>query len=210
MSSNTEQAHNAASEPASPAQAKDNVRVKWISEFFEADSIVHTMQSLLRCGGHTVGDLCKLCIAAHESDLVPALTQEGLMPFSNNYAYVFRYSDMTKKQIKALIAVLDAVQVGSHTMRCVNENDFYIVPLCSNFIRIQDDVLLFGAGSFMKQHLMQSRMQSNGQVCLQQLPPLEKDRMINAVLFRIVNSCAVKRGALRECMQMLETHRTCI
>jgi hypothetical protein len=31
---------------------------------------------------------------------------------------------------------------------------------------------------------------------------------MNAALFRIVNSCVLKRGALSECMQMLETHKT--
>jgi hypothetical protein len=48
------------------------------------------MQRLLRAGGRTVADLCKKCIAAHASDLVPALTPVVLMPFSNNYGYVFR------------------------------------------------------------------------------------------------------------------------
>jgi len=202
MSGNAEQAPDASAPASLP-----NIHEGWIAEFFEADSIVHTMQSLLRGGGHTASDLCKMCIVAHESDLVPALTPEGLMPFSNNYGYVFRYSDMTKKQIKALVAVIDTMKVGDRMMRCVHENDFYIVPLCRHFIRIEDEVLLFGAATFMQQHLMQSRIQSNGQVCMQDLPTLDKDRMINAALFRIVNSCAVKRGALRECMQMLETHR---
>ena len=142
MSGNAEQAPDASASASLP-----NIHEGWIAEFFEADSIVHTMQSLLRGGGHTASDLCKMCIVAHESDLVPALTPEGLMPFSNNYGYVFRYSDMTKKQIKALVAVIDTMKVGDRMMRCVHENDFYIVPLCRQFIRIQDEVLLFGAAT---------------------------------------------------------------
>jgi hypothetical protein len=110
------------------------VQEEWIKEFFDAHNIVHTMQSLLRVGGRTVADLCKMCIAAHASDLVPAITPEGLMPFSNNYGYVFKYADMTRKQIQSLVAVIDVMKVGDRIMRCVHENDFYIVPLHKNFM----------------------------------------------------------------------------
>jgi len=106
-------AANVAQAPASPAAPEHSVQEEWIQEFFDAHNIVHTLQSLLRGGGRTVADLCKMCIAAHASDLVPALTPEGLMPFSNNYGYVFRYADMTRKQIKALLAVIDSSGRGS-------------------------------------------------------------------------------------------------
>jgi hypothetical protein len=123
-----------ASPPPSATPLKSNVQEEWIKEFFDAHNIVHTMQSLLRGGGRTVADLCKMCIAAHASDLVPALTPEGLMPFSNNYGYVFKYADMTRKQIQSLVAVIDVMKVGDRIMRCVHENDFYIVPLHKNFM----------------------------------------------------------------------------
>jgi hypothetical protein len=194
-----------AATPRSAEPPKNDTQEEWIKEFFDATNIVHTMQSLLRGGGRTVADLCKLCIAAHASDLVPALTPEGLMPFSNNYAYVFKYSDMNRKQIKSLVAVIDFMRVGDRMMRCVHENDFYIVPLHKNFIRIRDEVLLFGAATFMRQCLSQSLLRNDGTLVTHELPALELDRLMNAALFRIVNSCVLKRGALSECMRMLET-----
>jgi hypothetical protein len=206
--SSPQPAADVAHAPASPEAPEHNVQEEWINEFFDAHNIVHTLQSLLRGGGRTVADLCKMCIAAHASDLVPALTPEGLMPFSNNYGYVFRYADMTRKQIKALVAVIDLMKVGDRIMRCVHENDFYVVPLHKNFIRIRDEVLLFGAASFMLKHLTQSLLRDDGQLVTHDLPALERERLMNAALFRIVNSCVLKRGALSECMQMLETHKT--
>jgi hypothetical protein len=199
-----------ASPPPSATPLKSNVQEEWIKEFFDAHNIVHTMQSLLRGGGRTVADLCKMCIAAHASDLVPALTPEGLMPFSNNYGYVFKYADMTRKQIQSLVAVIDVMKVGDRIMRCVHENDFYIVPLHKNFMRIRDEVLLFGAAAFMLKALSQSVLRHDGQLVVHELPALERERLMNAALFRIVNSCVLKRGALSECMQMLETHKTSV
>lgn len=208
MSGHAARAGEPAGSPAvlAPCSARD----EWISEFFTAEHIVHTLQSLLRNGGHTISDLCKLCVAANASDLVPAFTPEGLMPFSNNYGYVFRYSDMSRRQLRALVAVIDGMKTSERSMRCVHENDFYIIPLCCNFVRVDDEVLLFGACTFMQKQLMHTRIQMDGQICMQQLPPTDKDRMINAALFRIANSCVMKRGALRECMQLLETHRAIV
>jgi hypothetical protein len=206
--SSLQPAANVAQAPAIPAAPQHNVQEDWIKHFFDTHNIVHTLQSLLSGGGRTVADLCKMCIAAHASDLVPALTPEGLMPFSNNYGYVFRYADMTRKQIQSLVAVIDVMKGGDRIMRCVHENDFYIVPLHKNFIRIRDEVLLFGAAAFMLKNLTQSFLRSDGQLVTQDLPALERERLMNAALFRIVNSCVLKRGALSECMQMLETHKT--
>jgi hypothetical protein len=62
----------------------------WTREFFHEENIMHILQCLLRSGGRTIEDLCRMCIDASASDVVPALTTEGLMPFSNNYGYVFR------------------------------------------------------------------------------------------------------------------------
>lgn len=188
-------------EPAEPPADE-----AWIAEFFDAENIVHTMQSLLRGGGRTISDLCKMCIAAHCSDLVPAFTPEGLMPFSNNYAYVFQYSDMTKRQVRALVAIIDSMTGGNRSMRCVHENDFYIMPINKDFLRVRDEVLLFGAAAFMTKGITHSLHTSDGQLVHDAVPEVERERIINAALFRIVNSCVLKRGALRESMQMLEAH----
>lgn len=189
-------------EPAAPP-----VEEAWVAEFFGPETIVHTMQSLLRGGGRTISDLCKMCTAAHSSDLVPAFTPEGLMPFSNNYTYVFQYSDMTKRQVKALVALIDSMTGGNRSMRCVHENDFYILPLNKDFMRVRDEVLLFGAAAFMTKGLTHASRTGDGQLVHDALPEVERERIINAALFRIVNSCVLKRGALRECMQMLEAHK---
>ena len=77
----------AAADPEEPPPEDD---ATWTREFFHEENIMHTLQCLLRSGGRTIEDLCRMCIDASASDVVPALTPEGLMPFSNNYGYVFR------------------------------------------------------------------------------------------------------------------------
>ena len=96
---------------ADPEEPPPEDDATWTREFFHEENIMHTLQCLLRSGGRTIEDLCRMCIDASASDVVPALTPEGLMPFSNNY--------------------------GS------------VVPLDKNFIKIKDEVLIFGAASFM-------------------------------------------------------------
>lgn len=181
----------------------DDACQDWITEFFDEENILYTMQCLLRNGGRTLEDLCKLCVDASASDIVAALTPEGLMPFSNNYGYVFKYEHMTKRQIRALLAIVDSMAVQNRMMRCVHENNFYIVPLNKNFMKIKDEVLIFGATSFMCKGLAYTYLQWDGTAITKKLPDSERERLINAAMFRIINSCSMKRGVLRECMHML-------
>lgn len=178
-------------------------RAEKTKHFFDEENIVHSLQSLLRNGGHAIDDLCKLCIDASASDIVAALTPEGLMPFSNNYGYVFKYEHMTKSQIRALVKVIDSMAAQNRMMRCVHENNFYVVPLNKNFVKIRDEVLLFGAASYICSELWHTYARPDGSVVSERIPDGERERVINAAIFRIVNSCAMKRGALSECMQML-------
>ena len=122
---------------ADPEEPPPEDDATWTREFFHEENIMHTLQCLLRSGGRTIEDLCRMCIDASASDVVPALTPEGLMPFSNNYGYVFRYEDMNKKQIRALRAVVETMAAENRVMRCVHENNFYVVPLNKNFIKIK-------------------------------------------------------------------------
>jgi hypothetical protein len=188
---------------ASPARDPEDADEQWAKHFFDEENIVHSLQSLLRNGGHAIDDLCKLCIDASASDIVAALTPEGLMPFSNNYGYVFKYEHMTKSQIRALVKVIDAMATQNRMMRCVHENNFYVVPLNKNFVKIRDEVLLFGAASFICSELAHTSARPDGSIVTERVPDGERERIINAAIFRIVNSCAMKRGALSECMQML-------
>ena len=178
----------------------------WTQYFFDEKNIVHSMQSLLRNGGHAVDDLCKLCIDANASDIVAALTPEGLMPFSNNYAYVFKYQHMTKPQIRALLRVIDNMAAQNRMMRCVHENNFYVVPLNKNFVRIRDEVILFGAASYMCSELSHTFARPDGAIVTERIPDDERERIVNAAMFRIINSCPMKRGALEKCMEMLQAH----
>jgi len=188
---------------ASQARDAEDADEEWTTHFFDEENIVHSLQSLLRNGGHAIDDLCKLCIDASASDIVAALTPEGLMPFSNNYGYVFKYEHMTKSQIRALVKVIDFMAAQNRMMRCVHENNFYVVPLNKNFVKIRDEVLLFGAASYICSELWHTYARPDGAVVSERIPDGERERIINAAIFRIVNSCAMKRGALSECMQML-------
>lgn len=188
----------------------DDACQDWINEFFDEQNIIHTMQCLLRNGGRTIEDLCKLCVDASASDIVAALTPEGLMPFSNNYGYVFKYEHMTKKQIRALLAIVESMAAQNRMMRCVHENNFYIVPLNKNFVKIRDEVLVFGATAFMCNGLTYTHIQWDGAASTHKLPESERERLINAAMFRIINSCAMKRGVLREAMAMLHARNICV
>jgi hypothetical protein len=188
---------------ASQTRDAEGADEEWSKHFFDEENIVHSLQSLLRNGGHAIDDLCKLCIDASASDIVAALTPEGLMPFSNNYGYVFKYEHMTKSQIRALVQVIESMAAQNRMMRCVHENNFYVVPLNKNFVKIRDEVLLFGAASYICSELWHTYARPDGSVVSERIPDGERERVINAAIFRIVNSCAMKRGALSECMQML-------
>lgn len=155
----------------------DDACQDWITEFFDEENIMYTMQCLLRNGGRTLEDLCKLCVDASASDIVAALTPEGLMPFSNNYGYVFKYEHMTKKQIRALLAIVDSMAVQNRMMRCVHENNFYIVPLNKNFVKIKDEVLIFGANSFKCKGLAYTYLQWDGTAITKKLPDSERERL---------------------------------
>lgn len=206
MAADSPRAAAAPAADAAPAAAEPPASETWIAHFFGEDSIVHTLQCLLRGGGRTIEDLCKLCIDANASDIVAALTPEGLMPFSNNYGYVFRYEDMNKRQLAALVAVVDSMTVRNRMMKCVHENNFYIVPLDPDFKKIADAVLLFGAASFLSQCLAQTVVGGDGSTYSQRLPAFEQERLVNAAIFRIVNSSVMSRGTLKECMHMLAAH----
>ncbi len=106
---------------------------------------------------------------ASASDVVPALTPEGLMPFSNNYGYV--------------------------------------VPLDKNFINIKDEVLIFGAASFMFKCLTHTYVNGDGHTITEKLSEFEQERLINASLFRIVNSCKMRRSVLQDvCVYYYSTY----
>jgi hypothetical protein len=191
---------------ADPEEPPPEDDATWTREFFHEENIMHTLQCLLRSGGRTIEDLCRMCIDASASDVVPALTPEGLMPFSNNYGYVFRYEDMNKKQIRALRTVVETMAAENRVMRCVHENNFYVVPLNKNFIKIKDEVLVFGAASFMSKCLTHTYVSGDGHTITGKLSEFEQERLINDSLFRIINSCKMRRGVLHECMRMLQAH----
>jgi hypothetical protein len=112
---------------------------------------------------------------------------------------------MTKIQIRALLAIVESMAVQNRMMRYVHENNFYIVPLNKNFVKIKDEVLIFGATSFMCKGLAHTYLQWDGTAITKKLPVSERERLINAAMFRIINSCAM---TLCESACACSTHAT--
>ena len=63
----------------------------WVDVFFDDKNIANTIHALLKPIGLNVENLTNLCIYAHNTDLVPSLSLEGLMPFRGKYMYVYPY-----------------------------------------------------------------------------------------------------------------------
>jgi hypothetical protein len=184
---------------SSPAAASS-----WTAEFFDEQHIVDTFQRLLQDTAQSVEDLCRLCVAAREDSIVLAFNLHGLMPFANNPEFVFPFSRMTLRQLQVLRRHCKSLP---DAMACEYDVDVYVLKISPENFEVDHALLLFAAACLLLKGLSQTQAVARG-FCVSRLSE-DKELLTyhaNAILFHIVNACAVRRGALRQAMQLLNQH----
>ena len=174
----------------------------WTAEFFEEQSIVNTFQHLLSGSTSSVEDLCRLCVAAREDNVVLAMNLHGLMPFANHPEFVFPFAAMSRQQLRALRrdgrALPDA-------MACEYDVDVYLLKASEAGFAVDHALLLFAAACILLRGLSQTQACARG-FCTVRLAGAELRHHANAVLFQIVHACAVRHGALPAAVRLLRRH----
>ena len=181
----------------------------WQQAFFGKEYIVSTLQTLLRPSGQTLSDLQTLCIVAINTELVPALTMEGLMPFSDNYSYVIPYSRMTKQQLRTLVAHFEQDAHNNRQLFFAQDNNFYYVKMSSQGEHIDEVNLLYGAVTLMRSALITSHVNVQGHSYTCQLDDCDKTWYIDCALFKIINSCRLQSRTLRSVATLLQDDEAC-
>lgn len=180
----------------------------WQQAFFVKDVIVSTLQTLLRPSGQTLADLQALCIVAMNTEIVPALTMEGLMPFSNNYSYVIPYSRMTKHQLQTLIAHFEQDNHSCRHLFFAQDHDFYYVKMSSRGDYIDEVNLLYGAVKLMRSALVTSHVNVQGHSYACHLEACDKTWYIDCTLFKIINSCQLHGKTMHNLAALLQEDGT--
>ena len=175
----------------------------WTAEFFEEESIVNTFQNLLHASSCSVEDLCRLCVAAREDNVVLAMNLQGLMPFANNPEFVFPFAAMKGQQLRALRR---AGRTLPDAMACEYDMDVYVLKVSQPAFAVDHALLLFAAGCILLRGLSQTQACAHG-FCSARLTKAQLEHHANAVLFQIVHACAVRRGALPAAARLLRKHR---
>lgn len=176
----------------------------WTKEFFGEENIVNTFQHLLHDTAQSVDDLCRLCHAARDDNIVLAMSLIGLMPFANNPEFVFPFSAMNQMQLKALRQ--DCTMLPD-AMACEYDVDVYVLKIRQENFEVDHSLLIFAAAVILYKGLGQTKVMSRG-ICFSRLDT-SADLLahhVNAILFQIVHSCSVRRGALRAAAQLLVKH----
>ena len=154
----------------------------WADEFFGEEHVVSTFQHLLHDSPKNVEDLSRLCIAAREDSVVLAFNIHGLMPFANNTEFVFPFA-------------------------CEYAVDMYVLKIAPDNYAVDHALLIFAASCILLKGLCQTKTLTRG--FYQCMLAENKELLVfhaNAMLYSILNACAVRRGALREAMQLLNAH----
>jgi hypothetical protein len=177
----------------------------WFDEFFNKDNIVMTLQILLKSSGRTLLDLQQLCIIALNTDVVPALTQEGLMPFSNNFTYVIPYSRMTRAQLHALIMYFDSDKNHTRQLFFAQEHNFYYVKTDPTPQHLDEAILLYAAIFLMRQALVTSHVNIQGFNYSCTLDDADLKWLIECTIFKIINSARLQVNTMQRVGELLET-----
>jgi len=176
----------------------------WAAEFFDENFIVNTFQCLLQNTAQSVEDLCRLCVAAREDRVVLAFNVHGLMPFATHPEYVFEFSKMNVRQLRSLRKHYRDLP---DTMTCEYDVDMYVLKASPENYQIEHELLLFAAGCILLKGLSQTKVVARG-FCMSRLAE-NRDALLyhtNAILLHIINACALKNGAVRAAMRLLEHH----
>ena len=176
----------------------------WADEFFGEEHVVSTFQHLLHDSPKNVEDLSRLCIAAREDSVVLAFNIHGLMPFANNAEFVFPFACMSARQLQALRR---RCQQLPDSMACEYAVDMYVLKIAPDDYAVDHALLIFAASCILLKGLCQTKTLTRG--FYQCMLAENKELLVfhaNAMLYSILNACAVRRGALREAMQLLNAH----
>lgn len=169
---------------------------EWVNVFFSADKIPRTMNLLVSCKGNTIHHLCDLAVALNQQGVVPALTINGLQPFTTDYAYILKYTDMDASQLKMVQRLTKELQKSDNTIYCHNapEHVYVSFPIATE-MRIDDANILYGVGVLC--HLNESSS-------TQHLTQIITDRSLEM----IINSCTVRVGAVHDAITMLRDYKS--
>jgi hypothetical protein len=178
--------------------------VSWVDFFFDENNIMNSLQTLLKDSGQTLNDMVTLCTIMLNSELVPALTSEGLMPFANQYAYVIPYARMTKKQLKHLRVHFESDKPQLRNLYFARENNFYYVRTSTESVRLDASILLTAAVRLMRKALVTSHVNVSGHNFACNLDSKDCEWYIDNALFKIVNSCRLQPCTLQQVAQNLK------
>jgi hypothetical protein len=177
----------------------------WTQAFFDEENIVNSFQHLLHDTAQSVDDLCRLCLAACQDNIVLAMNLTGLMPFANNPEFVFPFSAMNQRQLQAL---RHDSKMLPDAMACEYDVDVYVLKIRQDNFEIDHPLLVFAAAVILYKGLGQTKIMARG-TCFSKLDanPDLLAHHVNAILFQIVHSCTVRRGAVRAAAQLLVKHQ---
>jgi hypothetical protein len=177
---------------------------EWTDDFFDEQNIVSTFQHLLHGTAHSVEDLCRLCVTACEDHVVLALNLHGLIPFANNPEFMIPFANMSQRQLQALRR--DCKKLPD-AMACEYDVDAYVLKIPQVQFQIDHSLLLFAAAVLLYKGLSQTKVCARGfcSTFLAHDPELLAQHA-NSILFQIVHSCSVRRGALRAATRLLHKH----
>ena len=186
---------------------------EWFQAFFGEDHIVYTMQAMMRnlhCVGHNYNkssnDLCTLCITMANSKIVPALTDNGLTPFLNNYGYIILFKDMSNAQLQSLQNICLHMQKEKQNLFQPYSSNFYVIPILVNQRQIDTAFVLYAAAVLLNESLHQTRITDEGDVFYETVSKEVKQEYINSCLFKILHCSALRQGVMLRTLTLLKNN----
>ena len=165
-------------------ELRDELLTEFMDLFFSRESITHTLQCMLLSIGYTLDDLCQLAITIHNNDIVFAMCNSGIMPCANNFAYVIPFAYMTKRQLQFVKRSTKPRHTNCASLHVEYVDGFLYTCQLRALTRVDDANLLFGLCNIMNKALLCDRN--------------VKEQYINSCLFKVINSCTMRPGAVRD------------
>ena len=166
----------------------------WVGLFFGEQCIVQTFQLLLTQGNQTLEELHHLCVVAHESSLLFALTSEGLTPFASHREYTIPFARMNVLQLQTLRRLCK--EQSEDAMKLNYGVDFYIVSTTTTERKIDDTYDFRSSVYHVSRPLLsktqQTRIQRNSSRCRHIGVSCECSRFQNCAFMLSQRRCATK------------------